>query len=167
MGGNLKEVLARKTRHVTRLDIWVFGIILLGLGVLIGVFLYGFVKSLMIGEENRAMSCILGLLLFGGLFLYVLIIMIRDLYHDRNTPYELITFDGEKFNFANRVICSAEEIEKIRYEVRGRDYKKVNFGRLFITVHGKEYKFNDIVRLGYVTKRLQEIIAEQKEQNND
>ena len=106
--------------------------------------------------------------------------MIRGLYHDRKTPYEFITFDGEKFNFANKVICSAEEIEKIRYEVRGKDYKrydarareykKISCGRLFITVHGKEYKFNDVVRLGYVTKRLQEIIAEQKEQkeqNND
>ena len=158
------EVIARKPMRWLTIQIWIVGFAILGLGALFGLFLYGSIVTAIRGEDPWGF--ILASLLFGGFFFYLLFFMAWDLYHDRITPNDLIAFDGERLNFANKVVCRPEEIEKIRYEVLRRDYKKVAYGKLLITVQGKEYKFNNIMRLGYVTKRLQEIVIEAKEQNN-
>lgn len=82
-------------------------------------------------------------------------------------PLYTVTYKDGKLNFRNKVECTPLELEKFEHKGNwGLDGSIFNFGRIFIYVNGKRYKFNFIYNAESVVQRLYTIKVEYIVQQN-
>lgn len=69
-------------------------------------------------------------------------------------PANAITFRDDKLYFSNGTVCSPTEVNTCRAAGGGVDGALFDFGKLFVTVNGKEFKFKYIQHVGGAVNRL-------------
>lgn len=102
--------------------------------------------------------------LFMGMFLPVMSV-IWLIYFIR-LPQYAITYKDGKLYFRNKLICTPAELENFSNKGGGLDGALLSFGRLFVWVHGKRYKFNYVIDVDSVVRRLFVIKAEYEVKQN-
>ena len=140
----MEEVIAKsaKSLYIVTYSIFlVFGLILTAVGALT----FSFV------DEQEAV-------IFGGVFTAlgaVLFIMSVAylIYFIKMSPDAIKLKDG-KLYFRNGVVGAPSEIDYCRAKGMGLDGAMFDFGKLFISVNGKEFKLNFVYKTNEVVNRL-------------
>lgn len=117
------------------------GAVLLVLGQLFGWFFIG-----------------LGIILLGASIFWLV-------YFIKMPPYTVIYKDG-KLNFRNKVECTPDELDSYQMREFGVDGAMFGFGKLIVTINGKQYKFNYVYGGNAVVQRLYTIKVEYAVQQN-
>lgn len=82
------------------------------------------------------------------------------------TPQVMITYENGKLYFANGVECSPQEIASVNYRrahARGISYR---WGKLIVTVHGQEIKYNYVADVEQAHDRILALMLEAREKKD-
>ena len=140
----MEEIIAKsaKSLYIVTYSIFlVFGILVVGLGALLVA---------LVGETEPA--------IFGGVLIGLgAIIIIAGVawlvYFIKMSPDAIKLKDG-KLYFRNGVVCAPTEVDYCKVKGMGIDGAMFDFGKLLISVNGKEFKLNFVYKTNEVVNRL-------------
>lgn len=81
-------------------------------------------------------------------------------------PANAITFKDDKLYFSNGMVCSPAEINHCRATGMGPDGAIFDFGKVFVTVNGKEHKIKYVQNAGGAVSRIYMLIAQYQIKQN-
>ena len=140
----MEEIIAKsaKSLYIVTYSIFlVFGILVVGLGALLVA---------LVGETEPT--------IFGGVLIGLgAIIIIAGVawlvYFIKMSPDAIKLQDG-KLYFRNGVVCAPTEVDYCKVKGMGIDGAMFDFGKLLISVNGKEFKLNFVYKTNEVVNRL-------------
>ena len=81
-------------------------------------------------------------------------------------PTNAITFKDDKLHFSNGTVCSPTEVNTCRAAGGGLDGAMFDFGKLFVTVNGKEFKIKFVQNVSGVVNRIYMLKAQYEVKEN-
>ncbi len=140
----MEEVIAKsaKTLYIVTYSIFlVFGIIVVGLGALLVA---------LVGETEPT--------IFGGVLIgigaIIIIAGVAWLVYFTKMPSDAIKLKDGKLYFRNGIVCVPTEVDYCKVKGMGLDGAMFDFGKLLISVNGKEFKLNFVCKTTAVVNRL-------------
>ena len=152
----MEEVIAKsaKTLYIVTYSIFlVFGIIVVGLGALL-VALVGETEPTIFGGVLIGLGAIIIIAGVAWLVYFTKMPSESDGFvGSMILPRELVLKDG-KLYFRNGIVCVPTEVDYCKVKGMGLDGAMFDFGKLLISVNGKEFKLNFVCKTTAVVNRL-------------
>lgn len=101
-----------------------------------------------------------------ALGIFIVICSIVYIIYFAKMPVKAITFKDDKLYFSNGTVCSPAEINHCRATGMGPDGAIFGFGKVFVTLNGKEFKLKYVQNADGAVSRIYMLIAQYQVKQN-